>query len=61
MDYDADGKEDEVDAPVKQEKPVMESKLDKRVQLLVELICNVKAMEDMLKEMKYDTQKAPLG
>ncbi|KAK3701458.1 hypothetical protein QZH41_014541 [Actinostola sp. cb2023] len=63
MDYKADDEKDEVDAPkVKEEKPVVESsKLDARVQTLVELICNVQAMEEMLKEMKYDTNKAPLG
>ena len=62
MDYDAD-KQDEVDAPVEEDKKkvVKDCTLDKRVQLLIELICNVKAMEEMLKEMKYDTQKAPLG
>jgi len=62
MDYNADQEEkDVVDAPVKEEKPVLESKLDKRIQNLIELICNVQAMEEMLKEMKYDTKKAPLG
>ena len=62
MDYNADKEEkDQVDAPVKEEKPTLESKLDKRIQNLVELICNVQAMEEMLKEMKYDTRKAPLG
>ena len=62
MDYNADEEEkDSVDAPVKEEKPVLESKLDKRIQNLIELICNVQAMEEMLKEMKYDTKKAPLG
>lgn len=59
MDYEA---KEEVDAPeeveVKQEK---ESKLDKRIQELIELICNVQAMEEAVKEMKYDTKKAPLG
>ena len=30
-------------------------------QSLIELICNVKAMEDMVVEMKYDAKKAPLG
>lgn len=62
MDYNAEEEEkDAVDAPVKEEKPVLESKLDKRIQMLIELICNVQAMEEMLKEMKYDTNKAPLG
>uniref|UniRef100_A0A452R650 Poly [ADP-ribose] polymerase n=1 Tax=Ursus americanus TaxID=9643 RepID=A0A452R650_URSAM len=38
-----------------------ESQLDLRVQELIELICNVQAMEEMMVEMKYDTKKAPLG
>ena len=25
------------------------------------MICNVKAMEDLVTEMKYDVQKSPLG
>lgn len=62
MDNNAEEEEkDAVDAPVKEEKPVLESKLDKRIQMLIELICNVQAMEEMLKEMKYDINKAPLG
>jgi len=63
MDYNADQEgKDAVDAaPVTEEKPALESKLDKRIQALIELICNVQAMEEMLKEMKYDTKKAPLG
>lgn len=62
MDHNADEEEkDSVDAPIKEEKPVLESKLDKRIQNLIELICNVQAMEEMLREMKYDTKKAPLG
>ena len=31
------------------------------VQDLIQLICNIQAMEDMVVEMKYDAQKAPLG
>lgn len=30
-------------------------------QTLVELICDVQAMEDTVMEMKYDAKKAPLG
>lgn len=41
--------------------PVPDSKLDKSVQELIELICNVREMESMLKELKYDAKKAPLG
>lgn len=60
MDY-SDKNRDKPDGPVKPEKPVPVSKLDERIQTLITLICNVKAMEEMLKEMKYDTKKAPLG
>lgn len=40
-------------------KPV--SQLDLRVQALVEMICNIRTMEEMVMEMKYDSKKAPLG
>lgn len=36
-------------------------KLEKKVQNLIELICNVKAMEEAVMEMQYDAKKAPLG
>uniref|UniRef100_A0A6P8SJS6 Poly [ADP-ribose] polymerase n=1 Tax=Geotrypetes seraphini TaxID=260995 RepID=A0A6P8SJS6_GEOSA len=39
----------------------LESKLDLRVQSLIELICNIQAIEETIIEMKYDTKKAPLG
>ncbi|KAJ8041109.1 Poly [ADP-ribose] polymerase 2 [Holothuria leucospilota] len=64
MDYSTDEakQKDETDAGKKKpEKPKPDSKLDKRVQELVKLICNIQAMEDMVVEMKYDAQKAPLG
>lgn len=38
-----------------------ESQLDLRVQELIRLICDVKTMEEVMVEMKYDTKKAPLG
>ncbi|XP_022104344.1 poly [ADP-ribose] polymerase 2-like [Acanthaster planci] len=62
MDYSVDdkGKGDEPDAG-KVKKEQVASKLDKKVQDLVQLICNIQAMEDMVVEMKYDAQKAPLG
>ena len=41
--------------------PVSGSKLHIRLQKLIELICNVKEMENLLKEMKFDSKKAPLG
>jgi poly [ADP-ribose] polymerase 2/3/4 len=46
------------------DKPKIEippSKLDKNLQNLIELICNVTEMENLLKEMKFDAEKAPLG
>uniref|UniRef100_A0AAQ5XD06 Poly [ADP-ribose] polymerase n=1 Tax=Amphiprion ocellaris TaxID=80972 RepID=A0AAQ5XD06_AMPOC len=36
-------------------------KLDVKVQSLLELICDLKAMEECVLEMKFDTRKAPLG
>lgn len=68
-DYDSNDKDfnQELDAAVKKtqtevtKQPVPESKLDKSVQSLIELICNVREMESMLKELKYDAKKAPLG
>ncbi len=41
--------------------PVPESKLDKRIQDLIQLVCNVQAMEEALLEMKFDARKNPLG
>ena len=41
--------------------PPPESKLDEPVQRLIELIFNVRAMEEAMLEMEYDTAKAPLG
>ncbi|XP_077169093.1 poly [ADP-ribose] polymerase 2 isoform X2 [Paroedura picta] len=41
--------------------PKPTSQLDPRVQALVELICNIQTMEEMVVEMQYDTKKAPLG
>ncbi|XP_068460471.1 poly [ADP-ribose] polymerase 2 isoform X2 [Clinocottus analis] len=37
------------------------SKLDAKIQSLLELICDIKAMEECVLEMKFDTRKAPLG
>lgn len=51
--------EDELDTNSSKEIPP--SSLDKKIQNLIELICNVTEMEKALKEMKYDSQKAPLG
>ncbi|XP_063310870.1 poly [ADP-ribose] polymerase 2 isoform X2 [Pelobates fuscus] len=64
MDYNSttEVKEDKV---VKEEKvpnlPKPESKLDNRIQELIQLICNLQNMEQTVLEMKYDIKKAPLG
>ncbi|XP_074826599.1 poly [ADP-ribose] polymerase 2 isoform X5 [Natator depressus] len=42
-------------------RPQLASQLDPRVQALLELVCDLQAMEEMVLEMKYDTKKAPLG
>ncbi|XP_037085146.1 poly [ADP-ribose] polymerase 2-like [Pollicipes pollicipes] len=63
MDYG----EDEPDAKkirteaAKAKKEIEPCKLEKRVQDLIELICNVKVMEDAVVEMQYDAKKGPLG
>lgn len=60
MDYSANEKEENittVDAVPKKQP----SKLDVKVQSLLELICDLKAMEECVLEMKFDTKKAPLG
>ncbi|XP_054721840.1 poly [ADP-ribose] polymerase 2-like [Uloborus diversus] len=41
-------------------KPV-DSKLNEKVQALLELICNRKVMENIMLEMSYDSKKTPLG
>lgn len=48
---------DELDTPAKKKI----CKLDIKVQSLLELICDLKAMEECVLEMKFDTKKAPLG
>ncbi|VDI78312.1 poly [ADP-ribose] polymerase, partial [Mytilus galloprovincialis] len=62
MDYGEDSKgEDVVDTAVTKDMKYPDSKLDKSLQNLIDLICDVKSMEDAVKEMKYDAKKAPLG
>eukprot|EP00112_Aurelia_sp_Birch-Aquarium-sp1_P002057 Seg1224.3 transcript_id=Seg1224.3/GoldUCD/mRNA.D3Y31 product=Poly protein_id=Seg1224.3/GoldUCD/D3Y31 len=63
MDYEAnaDDTEDSVDGPSDEKLKRPDSKLDKRVQALIQLICNVQEMEKAVLEMKYDAKKAPLG
>lgn len=48
---------DVVDSSI-QQKPCQ---LNSKVQSLLELICDLKAMEEYVLEMKFDTKKAPLG
>uniref|UniRef100_A0AAQ4QMW5 Poly [ADP-ribose] polymerase n=1 Tax=Gasterosteus aculeatus aculeatus TaxID=481459 RepID=A0AAQ4QMW5_GASAC len=60
MDYSTSKKEENqtaVDAAPKKRT----CKLDVKVQSLLELICDIKAMEECVLEMKFDTRKAPLG
>ncbi|KAM9719997.1 poly [ADP-ribose] polymerase 2 [Menidia menidia] len=60
VDYSANEKEENqttVDAAT----PKHTSKLDVKVQSLLQLICDLKAMEECVLEMKFDTRKAPLG
>jgi poly [ADP-ribose] polymerase len=63
-DYD-DFKTEEEKLDIKKESnenvDIPASILDKPVQELIELICNVNEMEALLKEMKYDAKKSPLG
>uniref|UniRef100_A0A8C4RQW9 Poly [ADP-ribose] polymerase n=1 Tax=Erpetoichthys calabaricus TaxID=27687 RepID=A0A8C4RQW9_ERPCA len=42
-------------------KKYKDSKLKAQVQDLINLICNIQTMEECILEMKFDTQKAPLG
>lgn len=61
MDYSTSDKAEET--PVKPEALAQKktSQLDVKIQSLLELICDIKAMEECVLEMKFDTQKAPLG
>ncbi|XP_056334691.1 poly [ADP-ribose] polymerase 2 [Danio aesculapii] len=60
MDYSTEDKEvDKAVVPsATQKKPCQ---LHSKVQSLLELICDLKAMEECVLEMKFDTKKAPLG
>lgn len=55
----AENDDDANEEKIKKEIP--SSKLEKPVQNLLELICNISEMSNLLKEMKYDAKKAPLG
>uniref|UniRef100_A0A4W6BPI2 Poly [ADP-ribose] polymerase n=1 Tax=Lates calcarifer TaxID=8187 RepID=A0A4W6BPI2_LATCA len=56
MDYSSNEKTTEDAVPKKKT-----SMLDVKIQSLLELICDLKAMEECVLEMKFDTRKAPLG
>ncbi|XP_018018963.1 poly [ADP-ribose] polymerase 2 isoform X2 [Hyalella azteca] len=65
MDYSDEGSKepevkDEADG-LKQERKPIKSELDDAVRQLVELVCDIKIMEEAVMEMKYDAVKAPLG
>ncbi|KAK7114291.1 hypothetical protein V1264_000374 [Littorina saxatilis] len=63
LDYSAK-EEDQVDAGASGDagdSQVPDSKLEKKTQDLINLICDVKSMEEAVVEMKYDAKKAPLG
>ncbi|XP_044521221.1 poly [ADP-ribose] polymerase 2 isoform X2 [Gracilinanus agilis] len=63
MDYttNIEGEESKDEALVPISPPKLESQLEHPVQELIELICNIQTMEEMMVEMKYDIKKAPLG
>jgi len=61
LDYKASTKRDDELPALKKPKTIPPSTLDKKLQILVEMLCNVKEMEDAVLEMKYDAKKAPLG
>lgn len=44
---------------MKKEPP--ESKLDQHLQHLMNLLCDVRTMEETMLEMEYDAKKCPLG
>lgn len=39
----------------------MKSKLDSYLQHLLNIICDIRAMEETMTELEYDATKAPLG
>ncbi|KAI1730634.1 poly(ADP-ribose) polymerase catalytic domain-containing protein [Ditylenchus destructor] len=49
------------DKSKKDMKPPLESKLDSQIRHVMELICDLKAMELEIRNMEYDVNKSPLG
>ncbi|XP_051984439.1 poly [ADP-ribose] polymerase 2 isoform X1 [Xyrauchen texanus] len=60
VDYNTEYKEEDK-AKVSSPPPKKPCQLNSKVQSLLELICDLKAMEECVLEMKYDIKKAPLG
>uniref|UniRef100_A0A3Q3BTU5 Poly [ADP-ribose] polymerase n=1 Tax=Haplochromis burtoni TaxID=8153 RepID=A0A3Q3BTU5_HAPBU len=60
MDYSTNEKQEENQTTVDTVPKKKTSELDSRIQSLLELICDLKAMEECVLEMKFDTKKAPL-
>ncbi|XP_046707984.1 poly [ADP-ribose] polymerase 2 isoform X3 [Silurus meridionalis] len=60
MDYSFRGREENM-AVMSTPYEIKPSQLDVRLQSLMELICDIKAMEECVLEMKFDVKKAPLG
>jgi poly [ADP-ribose] polymerase len=70
VDYSVDEPDATEDDPIKKEngQEVKEDlpeppkcTLDPRLEALIKLICDVKAMRDTVMELEYDCEKAPLG
>ncbi|XP_051553307.1 poly [ADP-ribose] polymerase 2 isoform X2 [Myxocyprinus asiaticus] len=60
VDYSTEYKEEDK-AKVSSPRPKKPCQLNSKVQSLLELICDLKAMEECVLEMKFDIKKAPLG
>ncbi|XP_066963757.1 poly [ADP-ribose] polymerase 2-like isoform X2 [Macrobrachium rosenbergii] len=64
MDYSREDKTDsaiKANDKIKEERKKIECTLEIRVRALIELLCDIRVMEEAVVEMKYDAKKAPLG
>ncbi|XP_042574578.1 poly [ADP-ribose] polymerase 2 isoform X1 [Cyprinus carpio] len=61
VDYSTEDKQEKDKAVVSSPPEIKPCQLNSKVQSLLELICDLKAMEECVLEMKFDTKKAPLG
>lgn len=61
MDYGEENKEESAAKKPKREKKQVPSKLDPRIEEVIDLIFNISEFEACMKEMEYDVKKAPLG